>query len=267
MSYRGFARRSEGMQMASHTPRAVSPISMVRVARPSTVDLITAELRKAIFTGALPVGSPIGEVEMSSQLGVSRSPLRESTQRLVQEGLLTASPGRGMRVSVIGPEHVADVYDARLAIEAQAARLIIKAGAGSVLDVLESAYALLVDVSEGTDAVAIGDADIEFHRLLVDSAGSRRLSHYMSTLVVETRIASFSDPNGYTVRRSISPTYRQLLDALAAGDTSSAFAALERQFAEAVARLTGEDENVDTVERPVTEAIPTMTPIEFTDET
>lgn len=271
MSYRGFARRSEGMHMASHTPRAVSPISMVRVARPSTVDLITAELRKAIFTGALPVGSPIGEVEMSSQLGVSRSPLRESTQRLVQEGLLTASPGRGMRVSVIGPEHVADVYDARLAIEAQAARLIIRAGAGSkagtgsVIAALESAYARLVEVSEGTDAVAIGDADIEFHRLLVDSAGSRRLSHYMSTLVIETRIASYSDPNGYTVRRSISPTYRQLLDALAAGDTSSAFAALERQFVEAVARLTGQDENVDTVERPVTEAIPTMTPIEFAD--
>ncbi len=267
MSYRGFARRSEGNHMASHTPRAVSPISMVRVPRPSTVDLITAELRKAIFTGALPVGSPIGEVEMSSQLGVSRSPLRESTQRLVQEGLLTASPGRGMRVSVIGPEHVADVYDARLAIEAQAARLIIKAGAGSVVAALEGAYARLVEVSEGTDAGAIGDADIEFHRLLVDSAGSRRLSHYMSTLVIETRIASYSDPNGYTVRRSISPTYRQLLDALAAGDTSSAFAALERQFVEAVARLTGQDENVDTVERPITEAIPTMTPIEFADET
>lgn len=254
--------------MAPHTPRAVSPISMVRVARPSTVDLIAAELRKAIFTGALPVGSPIGEVEMSSQLGVSRSPLRESTQRLVQEGLLTASPGRGMRVSVIGPDHVADVYDARLAVEAQAARLIIKAaGRASIVAALESAYAALVEASEGTDAVAIGDADLEFHRLLVDSAGSRRLSQYIATLAIETRIASFSDPNGYTVRRSVSETYRQLLDALAAGDVSAAFTALERQFTEAVARLTGQDENVDTVERPVTEAIPTMTPIEFAEET
>lgn len=252
--------------MAAHTPRAVTPISMVRVPRPSTVDLITAELRKAIFTGALPVGSPIGEVEMSSQLGVSRSPLRESTQRLVQEGLLTASPGRGMRVSVIGPAHVADVYDARLAIEAQAARLIIKTHAVQAIEALEMAYQALVEASGGTDAVAIGDADIEFHRLLVDSAGSRRLSHYMSTLVIETRIAGFSDSNGYTVRRSISETYRQLLDALAARDLSAAFDALERQFAEAVTRLTGGGEDVETVERPVTEAIPTMTPIEFTEE-
>lgn len=252
--------------MASHTPRTVSPISMVRVARPSTVDLITAELRKAIFTGALPVGSPIGEVEMSSQLGVSRSPLRESTQRLVQEGLLTASPGRGMRVSVIGPEHVADVYDARLAVEFQAVRLIVNAGRESVTESLERAYADLVAASAGTDARTIGDADIEFHRLLVDAAGSRRLSHYMATLAIETRIASFSDASGYTVRRSVSDTYRELLDAIAAGDLSNAFIALERQFAEAVARLTGEDENVETVETPADEEPPAIGPIAFAED-
>lgn len=236
---------------------------MVRVARPSTVDLIANELRTAIFTGALPVGSPIGEVEMSSQLGVSRSPLRESTQRLVQEGLLTASPGRGMRVSVIGPEHVADVYDARLAIEGQAVRLIIRSGAAAVLDRLENAYNELVAVSAGTDARAIGDADLAFHRELVDSAGSRRLMQYMATLAIETRIASFSDPGGYTVRRSVSDTYRQLLDALAAGDVAAAFLALERQFAEAVGRLTGSDEDVETVETPDGEELPEIGPIDF----
>jgi len=255
------------MLMASHTPRPVTPISMVRVPRPSTVDLITAELRSAIRSGALPVGSPIGEVEMASQLGVSRSPLRESMQRLVQEGLLTASPGRGMRVSVIGPDRVTDVYDARLAIEAQAARLIIKAGADTVLDRLEAAYAALVEVSQGTDALAISDADLEFHRLLVDVAGSPRLGRYMSTLAIETRIAGLSgNGDGYTARRSVSDTYRQLLDALAAGDAVAAFLALERQFAEAVARLTGEDDDVDTVETPVTEAIAVITPIEVSEE-
>lgn len=255
------------MLMASHTPRAVSPVSMVRVARPSTVDLIANELRSAIFTGALPVGSPIGEVEMSSQLGVSRSPLRESTQRLVQEGLLTASPGRGMRVSVISSQYVADVYDARLAIEGQAARMVAAAKDAAVVASLESAYAVLVEASAGTDARSIGDADLEFHRLLVDAAGSRRLSHYMSTLVIETRIASFSEPHGYTVRRSVSATYRRLLDSIAAGDGEAAYRALQRQFAEAVARLTGSDEDVETVETPDDEELPEIGPIDFAERT
>lgn len=249
--------------MASHSARPVSAVPMVRVTRTSTVDLIVAELRNAIYNGALPVGSAIGEVEMASQLGVSRSPLREATQRLVQEGLLTASPGRGMRVSVIGPEHVADVYAARRAVESEAARIIAATGDTEALDNLEKSYAALVSASEGTDARAIGDADIAFHQLLVDSAGSRRLSHYMSTLVIETRIASFSDPNGYTVRRSVSETYRELLDALRAGDGDAAAAALAVQFSEAVARLTGQDDEVETVERPADEEPPAFGPIEF----
>lgn len=251
--------------MVARTPRMVSPVSMVRVARPSTVDVIVNELRKAIFTGALPVGSPIGEVEMSSQLGVSRSPLRESTQRLVQEGLLTASHGRGMRVSVIGGENVADVYDARLAIEGHAVRLIVAAEDASTLAALERAFAELVSVSAGTDAHTIGDADLEFHQLLVDLAGSARLSRYMATLQVETRIASFSDEHGYTVRRSVSATYRELLDALAAGDSAAAFDALERQFGEAVARLTGKDQAVETIETPADEEPPPLAPIAFSE--
>lgn len=251
--------------MAARPPRPTA-ISMVRVARPSTVDLIAAELRSAIFTGALPVGSPIGEVEMAAQLGVSRSPLREAAQRLLQEGLLTASPGRGMRVSVIGSDHVADLYEGRRAIEMHAARILAGRRDAATLDRLEEAYSALVAASEGTDAVAIGDADLAFHRLLVDEAGSRRLSLAMATLAIETRIASFSDPNGYNVRRSVSPTYRRLLDALRDGDEGAAASALDVQFADAVARLTGQADEVETIERAADQELPALGPIEFADE-
>lgn len=265
--YRVIREQIERTLMTSRTTRSAPVASVLRVARTSTVDLIAAELRTAIFTGALPVGSPIGEVEMSSQLGVSRSPLREATQRLVQEGLLTATPGRGLRVSVVGPDEVADVYHARLAVESQAVRMIVERGADDVLAALEAAFRTLRDVSEGVDARAIGDADLAFHRLLVDSAGSRRLTQYMKTLAIETRLASFSDPHGYTVRRSVSGTYRQLLDALRDADADAAVTALREQFAAAVARLTGQNEGVETIETPVQEEPLALSPIAFTDET
>ena len=244
--------------MAGGFPPAGGSASVLRVPRTSTVDLIAIELRKAIFSGALAVGRPIGEVEMAAQLGVSRGPLREATQRLVQEGLLTATPGRGIRVSVIGPEHVADVYTARLAVESQAIRQIVSAADPSALPALTASYRELVAVSEGTEARTIGDADLAFHQVLVDAAGSRRLSHYMATLIIETRIASLSDPQGYTVRRSVSPTYQEMLDALAAGDADAAVAALSRQFDEAIARLTGEDDQVETIETPDDEEPPPL---------
>lgn len=227
--------------------RSGLPASVLRVSRPSTVDLIAIELRSAIFAGALPVGSQLGEVDIAAQLGVSRGPLREATQRLVQEGLLTSLPGRGLRVSVIGPDDIPDLYLARRAIEGEAVRCLAAGDAASALPALEAALTHLLSASEGDDARAIGDADLTFHQSLVDAAGSRRLSHAMATLAIQTRIASFSASDGYAVPATVSPTFRALLDALAAGDADAALAALHRQFDDAVARLTGV-RDVETVE-------------------
>ncbi|MFB7251923.1 GntR family transcriptional regulator [Microbacterium sp. NPDC056234] len=234
--------------MAREMPRSVGRAAVPRVPRMSTVDLIAIELRKAIFSGALPVGAPLGEVEIATQLGVSRSPFREGAQRLVQEGLLIAVPGRGMSVAVIEGDQIDDVYQARLAIEAQAVRRVAAAGDAGALERLEHEFHELVVASEGEDARAIGDADLEFHQVLVDAAGSERLTRFMATLVMQTRIVSFSSADGYSVRRSVSPTYRTLLDAVRAGDAQSAVTALEKQFDEAVARLHGRGPSVDLIE-------------------
>lgn len=224
------------------------PSPLLRLARTSTVDLIAIELRKAIYTGALAVGSPLGEAELAGQLGVSRGPLREAAQRLVQQGLLASTPGRGLRVATIAPGDVADVYEARLAVEGQAVARIIRDDRLSALGAVERALEDLERASRTESARDIGDADLEFHQTLVDAAGSLRLSRAMATLAIETRIATFSLPDGYSVRRSVSATYRQLIAAMRAHDAVAARTALERQFQDAVARLLGHDTGIETVE-------------------
>lgn len=236
--------------MAQDVSRTAARTSVFPLARLSTVDLIAIELRKAIFAGGLPVGRSLGEVEIAAQLGVSRGPLREAAQRLVQEGLLVANPGRGLSVPEIAGEQVEDLYVARLAVEAQAARQLARTRDAAALARLDGAFDALVAASQGQDAREIGDADLDFHQLLVDEAGNRRLSQYMAALAIQTRIASLSHPDGYSVRRSISPTYRQLLTAISGGDEVAAVQALETQFSDAVARLQGRDDAVDTVETP-----------------
>ncbi|MGO1770200.1 MAG: GntR family transcriptional regulator [Microbacterium sp.] len=236
--------------------------SVVPVERMSTVDLIAIELRKAILAGDLPVGTALGEVEIAAQLGVSRGPLREAAQRLVQEGLLLAVPGRGLRVRRIGPDEVPDLYETRLALEAHAARRLARRADRADIAELEACLARLVTVSEGEEAVPIGDADIAFHRELVALVGSPRLTARISTLLAETRVASLSSRDGYQVPRSVSPTYRELIDAIAAGDDEAAVEALERQFASAVARLTGRDASAEIVEAPVGEATSALPRIE-----
>lgn len=249
--------------MPAEKPHAAPTV--FRVQRASTVDLIATELRNAIFSGALQVGRPLGEIDIAAQLGVSRSPLREATQRLVQEGLLTATPGRGLSVSAVGPDRVQDLYDARLAIESQAARLVIRGGTTAALATIETAFERLVEASEGTSARIIGDADLDFHWALVQASGNTRLLRYMSTLIVETRMASYSRSEGYVVRRDISQSHANIEEAVRNRDNAAAFSALETHMNDAVARLTGKLDDggasVETVEQPHEERVTGLEPI------
>src|SRR5690606_1868391 len=110
-----------------------------------------------------------------------------------------------------------------------AARTVAANLTDEALAVRRESFDAYVEASRGDDAWAIGDADLAFHQALVDLTGSRRLSRIMATLVIETRIASLSVADGFSVRRSVSPTYEALLTALAAGDANAAITALEQQ--------------------------------------
>lgn len=250
--------------MAHATSRPTSSATVLPLARTSTVDLVAEELRSAIYAGTLSVGSALREVEISAQLGVSRSPLREAAQRLVQEGLLTAVPGRGLRVTRIDSDGIIDVYRARLAVEAEAVRTIsqlsLAARSHSHASLTTALNALIV-ASEGSDPWAIGDADLAFHQQLVDIAQSKRLSRTMATLVIETRLISLSIKAGYSVRKSISPTYETLLEAIETGDSAQGVAALDQQFHEAVRRILGNDDTVPTVGARTVEAPPELKPL------
>ena len=223
-----------------HNSAPAGAPAFLRVHRPSTVDLIATELRNAIYSGGLPVGSPLREVEISRQLGVSRSPLREAAQRLVQEGLLTAIPGQGLRVATVSEDRLPDLFEARIAVETHAARILIRNNDAGALTKVTAAFDHLVEAVKGTDARTIGDADLDFHFALVEAAGNTRLTRYMSTLVVETRLASFSSKEGYVVRRDVTPSHQAIMASLKAGDAEAAAAAIAEHLTEATARMTGE---------------------------
>ena len=58
-------------------------------------DEVAERLRDAIRSGSIPPGSRLVEQELAEQLGVSRVPVREAIQTLVDEGMVRKSPHRG----------------------------------------------------------------------------------------------------------------------------------------------------------------------------
>lgn len=250
--------------MPPHSPSIGAAPTLSPVTRPSTVDLITVELRNAIYSGALRVGSPIREVEMAGQLGVSRGPFREAAQRLVAEGLLLATPGRGLSVRTIRADQVRSLYAARTTVETTAGRLAVeRATAEQVADV-RAAHDALVAAEATQDPLRVGDADLNVHWALVAASGNPWLIRWMTTLIVEVRIASFTVSDEYEVRRDAAHSHAPLVELLEARDAVGLEAAIRANLDDAVTRLLmPESAAVETLGEPVPTPAPRLEPLDL----
>ena len=221
---------------------------MQPIRRPSIIDQAELELRNAIYYGDLRPGDTIPEVQVSKQMGISRSSLREACQRLVRDGLLTQIPGRGLFVTTMDAETMSDFIDYRLGIEMQSATIVadrIAALRGTGDD--SAAQALLAPLRASLErsrtalaaeeVIEAGNADLDLHLQLTEIAQNRFLSAAMNTIVILTRMGSFSDPLGFGVRADITATHEDLLSALAEGDGSRARALLRESLPELAGRL------------------------------
>lgn len=159
------------------------------VSRSTASARIIDTLRAAILDGSMVPGSQLKETALADRLSVSRGPLREAVQRLVQEGLLWSQPHHGTFVVELGRDDVADIYLARRGIERTAAmELMEMSDKTAALKSLEAAVSDLRTAVKDGGWSAVVAADIAFHQRLVDSAGSKRLTRMFGTLAAETRL-------------------------------------------------------------------------------
>ncbi|HEX5403299.1 MAG TPA: GntR family transcriptional regulator [Pseudonocardiaceae bacterium] len=211
------------------------------VARRSTVEMVSDELRSAIRYGSLEPGAQLGEAELAGRLGVSRGPLREAMQRLVQEGLLRSEPHRGLFVVTLDEHDVRDVYTARLAIERAACQLIMRHNRDGAAVALTGALRDLTKAARLRDRVAMSDADQAFHQVLVRCSGSPRLARMADTLLVETRMCLHALQDHYPEPTDLVEEHRALVDAVAAGDEPLLLRLIEVHMTDSIERLNPAD--------------------------
>ncbi|KAB2364655.1 GntR family transcriptional regulator [Actinomadura montaniterrae] len=207
------------------------------VPRRSTVEIVSDELRSAIMYGALEPGAQLGEAELAARLGISRGPLREAMQRLVQEGLLVSEPHRGLFVITLDEGDVEDVYLTRLAIERAACQLIMQRNRGEAVARLTEALEALIEAARERDRVRMSDADQAFHEVLVSSSGSPRLERMAHTLLVETRMCLNALQDTYPEPSELVEEHRRLVDAIGDGEEERLLHLIEEHMTDSIRRL------------------------------
>lgn len=83
-------------------------------AKRARLDAIHDEIRNRICLLKYPPGTVLGEVELASEFGVSRTPIRQVLQRLALGGLVEVRNGVGTIVTRIELPDLQDIYEVRL---------------------------------------------------------------------------------------------------------------------------------------------------------
>ena len=99
--------------------------------RARLVDEVAHVLRQRIYSGMYPPGELLRQVQLSQNLNVSRTPLREALRILQSEGLVQAEGARGVSVSRADRARLLNAYAMREMLDGLAARQAAERNAGA----------------------------------------------------------------------------------------------------------------------------------------
>ena len=81
-------------------------------------------LKTGIFSGRFRPGERLAEEHLATELGVSRTPVREALHKLVQDGLIEPLESRGFCIPRDSEKEIADLFELRTVLEGYTLKII-----------------------------------------------------------------------------------------------------------------------------------------------
>jgi DNA-binding GntR family transcriptional regulator len=130
----------------------------------------------------------IDERQLSEQLGVSRTPVREAVAMLEQEGFVKSLPRRGIMVLKKTKSEVVSMIEAWAALESMAARLVVQRATDSEIGKLRTLFKAFDETHKPSDHVTeYSHTNIAFHQTLIGLSRSQLLVDMTDNLLLHVR--------------------------------------------------------------------------------
>ncbi|WP_182525228.1 GntR family transcriptional regulator [Nocardioides dongkuii] len=202
-------------------------------------------LRSAITSGQYRPGDHLGEVELSTRLGVSRGTVREALRHLEQEGLVEAASRGRLRVNHLTADEIRGLYQVRAALEGLAVANIIRSPhrSDSVASLREALARL---AGEPTDLLEKVEADLAFHLLLCELSGNPMLVESWRHLEGRIRVAIMSHEATQLPGIMSEHRHATIVDAIEDGDVEAALRVVEQHMAAAADLYAGDRPRLST---------------------
>ncbi|OPG72140.1 GntR family transcriptional regulator [Pseudomonas ogarae] len=149
-------------------------------------DLIYETMRDRIIAGQYGPGTQLKEEPLGKEFGMSRTPVRASLKKLVDDGLAVIEANRGVFVAGWTEWDIEEMFSLRELLEPHAAMLAAQRATFedvAVLHRINEDMAAAIAGKRGEITVAVQAANRAFHSQLVDIARSQRLKSMLLTLI------------------------------------------------------------------------------------
>lgn len=219
-------------QTPSSSPAAFESLELRRAA-----EVVYDILREKILSCELRPGRRLDVGEISRQLGISRTPVKDALQRLSAQDLIKIHSRKGTFVTEVTPVDVKETFQVRAALEGKACELVSgrlnESQLGTLRDLNGKMWAPELSIVEHAEL------NNEFHRLIVQFSENRRLLSTYEELNAHLQIARvrYRSNDWRDQRTNIVREHQDVVDAIAEDRGSDAKRLMELHIEASMTRL------------------------------
>lgn len=193
-------------------------------------DRVYERILQLLLSGEVAPGARLSIDTIARQLDVSPTPVREAMVHLERTGLVTREALKGYRVAPpLGADQLRELFDARMMLEVEAARLATPAGQDMLAELREAEDRHRRHGERVIEAIRAGAKDVElttayfaadtaFHEVVFQHCGNRYLRQMSESLGAQLHRMRQSMVHGVTDVREAIAEHEAICDAFSAGD-------------------------------------------------
>ncbi|RYH11708.1 GntR family transcriptional regulator [Tropicimonas sp. IMCC6043] len=183
---------------------------------------LARQIRRDILRGKLVPGAPIKERDSASELGVSRTPMREAIRILAQEGLVYLRPSRSPIVAAPSIKEVVDQVELLILLETRSAELVCQFASDREIASIADIVRLMSERFDATDPLDMFEVDMSFHSAIAKASHNAPIAETHQRYLQRVWRARYMAAVQKRNRDKVVCEHREIADALAERDTAAA---------------------------------------------
>lgn len=194
---------------------------IIEISRLALHDQVASRLRTMLVEGQIAPGAKLNERELSAQLRVSRTPLREAIKLLAAEGLVDLLPNRGAVAVKLTEADVINTFELLAALEGMSGELAARRITDEELAELRALHYEMMACFARRDLSGYYRINARIHTAINDAARNPVLASTYRSINARVQSLRFRTNQNEAKWKNAVAEHERMVEALAAHDAAA----------------------------------------------